>query len=147
MDDANRMRFRETVERLKHVSDGFGDRKRLSLPELALEVAPLEVLEHDERRSFVLADVEHARYVLSAEARRRAGFARKARDDFRSPARFRTQKLDRDGAAQLHVRRCENDAEATLGHERIDPVPTGKRCTYEDGQFVVHRRVMPRRAP
>ena len=110
MDDAERVRVREPLERLQRVVDGVADRQLMLEPQELLEIAPVEPLHHHVRQAVdEHADVHHARDVRAVDARRGARLGEEPLDDLRQARQLRREELHRDRLVEQHVVRCKHD--------------------------------------
>ncbi len=128
MNDTERVRLREALAGFEQHVDRFADReRRVARGEKIVEVAALEVLEHDERSPGVgAAEIEHAHDVVAAQARRGASLVVGAFADQPLVGQVLAYDLDRHRAVEVELRRFPDDAHPSDADELLDSVLVGE---------------------
>ena len=107
------------------------------------EVLALEVLHHHERGADVEgADVDHARDVLAADPRGRAGLAREALHEIGIAKRLRQQPLDGHALVELQMFRSHHHAHAAPAEQVLDEEFSRERLAGH-GNVTAHGRQVP----
>jgi len=138
MHDAERVRARERLARLKNQIDRIGDGNGAALIDSRGEISALEKLHHDVRQfsggRFVRADVEDACDVLAADFHGGSALAQKSRDDVGIARAARMQHFDRDGLVKLAMLGRENDAHSAFAEHALEAVFAAELVAHSHGQ-------------
>ena len=113
MDDALLVRVLEPPRRLDQAVEGLGNRHRAALADDAIEVAPFDVVHHQEVHAAVLVGVEGGDEVGMFQPSGGRDFAPEAQDGRAVAGRRGGQDLQRDDPAELAVAGLEDHAHAT----------------------------------
>ena len=135
MNDPIRVRLGDRLEHLEEVFDRFVDRKGAAPRQVRGEIAPLQVLEDDERGAAREgAEIEHARDVLVAQFDRGARLAEEAGDVVLVAERARKHEFESHALIELQVGRSDDDAHPTDAEHALDTVFLSEYFTF------LHRR-------
>lgn len=131
MNDADRVRGRNALARLKNVAHGVGNRRGPSCFQHRAQIGAVEVLHHQIWHAGLEGrHITDARHVLAANAGCRSGLAHEARAGLRSAGG--KQELQRDALLQVNVGRGHDDAHATPAEDLLDAVLPADDLTHLD---------------